>query len=372
MGTNVRWIALTGACLSVFYACSSHDFEKTPDAGDASDAAQLDVIQNFPDVSVSDVGSDAQVCPPPPSSQGDAALGAVLAPPFQKDYAIIDLGPPPGVPDPLGGTTVLWNDDNTLLIGGASEDTAGAIYKIGIDRDACSHIIGWNGSATLVATAPNVDANLVYLGSAPDGGAGPLLVYSEWPNAMMGQLLPTGTSPARETNLANLGLIAQGSLGGLGVVPTGTAIGELRGVTYPVYGSISEWHHIQISADGQLVKVNSVSPVVKLCDGCGAGGFAYVPAGSPDFAQESVLVAEWQSDVVTRVSGYQVDANGDPIVSTRFDFVTNFLSPYGAYFDRVSGDYLFLQWQFTFNQIPDHVVAVRGFNKPPAPPPPPN
>ncbi len=358
----------------VYLACGQGNSQFV-DAG--SDAAAADVVvlldapSNFPDTTVVDAPSDAQVCPPAP--QFDGGLGVQLAPPFQTDYALYDLGPPPGVPDPLGGCTVSWQDDDTLLIAGASEDPAGGIYAIGIKRDACSHIVGWNGTATKIASTPYVDANLVYLGAVGDGGAGDLLVYSEWPNAKMGQLLPNGSSPARETDLSTIGLIAQGSLGGLGVVPTGfTQAGELRGVTYPVYGGVSEWHHVQITADGNLVAVGSVTPISQVCNGCGAGGFAYVPAGSPDFAKASVLVAEWQSDVATRVSGYQVDNNADPIISTRFDFLTNFVSPYGAYFDRVSGDYVFLQWQFTFNQVPDHVLVVRGFNKPPAPPPPPN
>jgi hypothetical protein len=366
-----RWLAVFPVA---WLACSSGNsftdagVDATKDSDGSDDVAQLVDVQ-FQDVGP-DVSPDAPVCPPPPPIDG--GLAATLAPPFQKDYALYDLGPPPGVPDPLGGCTIDWKDDDTLLIAGASEDTTSALYSIKILRDACKHIIGWNGSATLVAHAPYMDANLVYLGTQGDGGTGPLMLYTEWPNATLGQLLPTDTTPSRETDLSQIGLIAQGSLGGLGIVLQGNQAGELRGVTYPVYGSISEWHHIQIAADGQLVKITGVTPTLKLCDGCGAGGFAYVPPGSPDFASASVLVAEWISSTPSRVSGYTIDGSGDPIVSSRFDFITNFVAPYGAYFDRVSGDYVFLQWQFTFNQTPDHVLVVRGFNKPPAPPPPPN
>ncbi len=375
---KLRWlVGIVGPLLPLLYvACSTHDASfdggtASPDAGD--DVDYPDVSQVLPDAGPPDSSTDdGPYCPPAP--QGDGGLGVLLAAPFQKDYALYDLGAPPGVPDPLGGCTIDWKDDNTLLIVGHSEDPATAIYSIKIKRDACGHIIGWDGTATQVATAPYADANLVYLGSAVDGGSsGNLLVYSEWPNAGMGQLLPGGTSPARETDLSALGLIAQGSLGGLGVVPAGfTGAGQLRGLTYPVYGSVSEWHHIQIGADGQLVKVGTVTPTLKLCDGCGSGGFAYVPAGSPDFPKESVLVAEWDYANLTRVSGYNVDTNGDPVVATRFDFLTQFKSPYGAYFDRVSGDYVFVQWQFTSENLADHVLVVRGFNKPPPPPPPPN
>lgn len=110
----------------------------------------------------------------------------------------------PGVPDPLGGSTIAWNDDDTLLIAGGSEDPdAGSIYSIPIKRDACGHILAWDGIAALVAHTPYVDANLVYMGTAADAGAdaGPLMLYSEWPNAGLGELLPGGNAPALETDL---------------------------------------------------------------------------------------------------------------------------------------------------------------------------
>ncbi len=383
MRSTARWVLSLGAMsVSVgagLAACAdSHGFAD----GGADSASDVNVIFEsgcgFCDAEIEAAPTpDAAVCvpPAPPDAGFDGGPPVSLAPAFQKDYAVYDIGAPPGVPDPLGGCTIDWKDDNTLLIAGGSEDqTAGAIYSIPIKRDACGHVLGWNGTATLVAHTPYVDANLVYVGTDADAGAdgGPLMIYSEWPNAGMGQLLPTGTSPARETDLSALGLISQGSLGGLGFVPQGLAsAGELRGVTYPVYNGISQWHHIQVAADGQLLKVTSVTPTLELRNGCGAGGFAYVPAGSPDFPIESILVAEWDPNKNTRVSGYNVNSSGDPIVSSRFDFLRSFYSPWGAYFDRVSGDYMFLQWTFGFQNVADTVFVVRGFNKPPAPPPPP-
>ncbi len=97
----------------------------------------------------------------------------------------------------------------------------------------------------------------------------------------------------------------------------------------------------------------------------GPGGFAYVPPGSPVFANHSVIMAEWSDN---KVATYAIDNLGDPIPATRVEFFTAFPRPWGAYFDRISGDYLFLTWGAG---PPDEVYVVRGFAVPPPPPPPP-
>ena len=46
----------------------------------------------------------------------------------------------------------------------------------------------------------------------------------------------------------------------------------------------------------------------------GPEGFVYVTSGSPQFSGPSLLVSEYGVD---EVAAYQVDGNGDPVVSTR-------------------------------------------------------
>jgi hypothetical protein len=103
-------------------------------------------------------GSASQGCPPPPMPAGSEVE---LAPAFAPYYSAYVLGAVPGVPDPLGGTVVKAGDPSTLLVAGGSESDTGAIYAIGVQRGACSHIIGFVGSATKIADTPYVDANLV-------------------------------------------------------------------------------------------------------------------------------------------------------------------------------------------------------------------
>ena len=126
--------------------------------------------------------------------------------------------------DPLGGCVVKHDDPNTLLVAGNSENSSGAIYSIGVQRGPCGHIIGFVGSAQLVANTPYVDANLIY-------GPGNLMFYTGWPVFLLSQLPDGATSPARETNLTTIGMNSTGDSGpgGLGYVPPPlAAAGQMR------------------------------------------------------------------------------------------------------------------------------------------------
>ena len=87
-----------------------------------------------------------------------------IAPDFVDHYKIFDLGEP-GIPNPLGGSTVKAGDDNTLLIAGSSESESGGIYEVAIERGPCGHILGFAGSPSRIADTPFIDANMVYTSS---------------------------------------------------------------------------------------------------------------------------------------------------------------------------------------------------------------
>jgi hypothetical protein len=298
-----------------------------------------------------DLTDAAALCPGPPTPAGATVQ---LAPPFDMFYTAYDLGPVPGVPDPLGGTAILAASPGTLLVAGGSESDTGAIYSIGVARDQCGHITGFTGTATVAATTPFVDANLVY--ATHD------LLYSEWPEYTMSQLAGTATAPSRSTDLRPLGMsVADGDQGpgGMGLVPPSlVAANELRLVTWPG----GRWYHATTAPDaGGLLAVSAVTQTVTVPNE--PGGFAYVPAGSPGFTNQSVIVAEWRSadPTLDRVAVYEVDANGDPMVATRQEFFHTFPRPWGAYFEPLTGDYLFLSWGAGV----DHVYIVQGFVPPP-------
>jgi hypothetical protein len=312
----------------------------SPDAGAADAAADSD----------GSAGADGSLCQAPAMPAGPEVQ---LAPPFVGLYHVYALGSVPGVPSPLGGVMVKHGDPSTLLVAGSSEQTNGAIYAIHVTRDGCGHILAFDGTATKVADTPYVDANLV-------DGPQSLIVYSEWPQYTLSQL-PAGTAmPARRTDLRPLGLTSTNDSGpgGIAFVPPGlTAAGQLRLVTWPA----GHWVHAGATLTSGLYTIGSITEVLQLPNN--PGGFAYVPAGSPGFDKQSIIVAEWRQDDATqdRVAVYDADANGDPVLSTRREFLAKFPRPWGAYFEPVTGDYLFLTW----GAGDDRVYIVQGFVPPP-------
>lgn len=348
--------------VSAFFACGTNNEpgfgSGASDAGGAFDATTFDGAVTTTDsgvaLGVGDAGSTTpQTCPPPVPTAGS---DVVMAAPYTTSYTAYVLGAVPGVPNPLGGCVIASSNPNTLYIAGNSEDQQGAIYSIGVTRDACGHITGFVGTATSLGSMPYVDANLVY-------GPNDVLFFTQWPTFGLAQLLPGATSPSLDTNLQSF-MEDAGSAGGLGFVPpTLAAAGELRASTWPSAGP-GGWFHIPYSSDD--AGVFAIGTPVQTATVTEGGGFAYVPSGSPQFTNAALLMAEWQTEG-GKVGAYDVNAEGDPIPSSRRDFFSEFPSPWGAYFDSVTGDYLFLSW----GASPDEVYEVQGFTKPPPPPPPP-
>lgn len=271
----------------------------------------------------------------------------VIAPAFADLYTTYDLGPVPGIPPEarLGGCIISIDDPNTMLIAGYSEATNGQLYKIGVERGNCDHIVAFSGQATSIANTPYIDANLLYVASG-------LLFYSEWPVNNLSQLLPGQNAPARTTNLTQLGVA--NSIGGIGFVPPGfDDPGGLRLLSW----SGGQWYHLARQPDGELFTVSAPQQTATLPNG--PGGFAYVPKGSPGLEVDHVIVSEWSANTV---GVYEVDAQGDPQVATRKDFYTTFPRPWGAYFEPVTGDFIFLTWA---GGTVDRVYITQGFEAPP-------
>ena len=279
----------------------------------------------------------------PPMPAGPEVM---LAPAFEEFYDAYELGAVPGIPGGarLGGCVISNEDPNVLLVAGESEAPTGKIYAIEVIRGNCDHIVGYKGTAKVVANTPYVDANLVLIKSG-------LMFYTEWPVNRISQLLPGQMAPAKTTDLGPLGI--ESSVGGLGFVPPGYVDeGEMRVLTW----SGGKWYHLDRTPNGELF--NLANPKLTATLPNGPGGFAYVPKGSPGFETDHVIVSEWS---VNKVGVYEIDANGDPKPPTRLDFFTKFPLPWGAYFEPPTGDFLFL----TRGVGTDKIYIVQGFEKPP-------
>jgi hypothetical protein len=121
-----------------------------------------------------------------------------------------------------------------------------------------------------------------------------------------------------------------------------------------------QWYDLTLSPDGSgTYDITSASLVLTLPGG--PEGFVFVSGANPDFGVDSLLIDEYSAG---NVAVYDLDANGDPILATRRDFITGLSGAEGAAIDPLTGDFLFS----TFGGG-NKIVVVQGFTELPPPPP---
>jgi hypothetical protein len=267
-----------------------------------------------------------------------------LIAPFDSAYSVHDIGTPPGVPNQLGGLTLKAGTTDRLLIGGEANGAGGALYEIGLVRDGAGHIVGFSGPATRVADAAYNDGGVTY-------GPGGVLFLARWPQNELGQTKPGSAITDKIIPLTPFGVVS--SLASLQFVPPGQpGAGSLKLATY----RSGQWYDAAVVADGSgTYDVTNVTSVPDSTLAGGPEGFVYVPSGSPRFSGPSLLVSEYGVD---EIAAYQVNGNGDPVVSTRRQFITGLDGAEGALLDPVTGDFLFS----TFGGG-SRVIVVRGFQR---------
>lgn len=270
----------------------------------------------------------------------------LVAVPFDSSYTISNLGSIIDVPVNYGGLTLFAGSSNTLLIGGSANNANGQLYQVTVTRDSNGHINGFAGPATVFGPAPYNDGGVVY-------GPGGVLFAAQWPVNTLSQYLPGSTSPDKQTPLGAFGVT---SLSALNFVPAGFGgAGQMKLVAY----SGGEFYTAEIALDttgpdAGTYDIVSVTQVTTLPGG--PEGFIYVPTGSPEFSNPSMLVSEYLGG---NIAAYDVDANGNPILSSRRDFITGLTGAEGAFIDPLTGDFLFS----TFGSG-NEVFVVQGFRAP--------
>jgi len=274
-----------------------------------------------------------------------AAEAQTLVAPFDTSYSVVNLGSVPGLPLNYGGLVVKIDDPSKLIIGGAANGANGALYTVGLVRDAEGHITGFNGEATYFAAAQYNDGGVAY-------GPGNVLFLARWPVNELGQLRPGSVATDRVDLLAPFGV--ESSHSSLNFVPVGfPGAGRMKLCTY-IGG---QWNDVSIAPDGLgTYSITNVTQVAIPRLQGGPEGFTYPPVNSPQFGAPSMLLSEYAAG---KVVAYELDGNGDPLVETRREFISGLTGAEGANIDPVTGDFLFS----TFGGF-SQVVLVRGFTRP--------
>ena len=290
---------------------------------------------------------------------GASSHAQVLGADFVADYTITDLASVDGLPALYGGLT--FADNNTLLIGGNANSEPGRIYSVGVTRDSTNRITGFSGTANLYR------GPAAMIGEYNDGGVvfgpGGVLFTSRWPVNQLGQTKPGSTDEDKIIDMAALGIA--GSHAALNFVPGGFAgAGEVKMVSW----GGGEWYSGTLSPDGfGTYDLTGVSPIdldvsTPAFEGLPGGpeGFTYVSGLNPGFGVNSMLLSEFSAGTV---AVYSMDANGDPILSSRRSFLDGLEGAEGAALDPLTGDFLFSTYGGG-----DRLVLVSGFTQPPPPP----
>jgi hypothetical protein len=288
----------------------------------------------------------------------DRVQAATLTPAFSSFYSLIDLGTIPKLPPTYGGLTFQSGNPNQLLIGGLADTPNSGIYSVNVKRDSDNHITSF-GNASFVSTAPGslgiggIDAGLT------NSPLGDVLFYTAYPDNSIGQIQPGSSSPNKQITLDSLGIPS--STGALAFVPDGFAgAGRLKITSY----TANTFYDTIITPDG-LGTYNIAAPTKGTQLDGGLDSFVYIKAGNPGFTADSLLITEFDSQ---NVSAYEIDGNGDPIASTRRDFLTGITShtpttlvgTIGTTVDPLTGDVFFSTF---FEDDPEQskIFQLRGF-----------
>jgi hypothetical protein len=254
-------------------------------------------------------------------SAGRAVRGQTIAPPYSSSYTLVTLGNLPAVPSPYGGLTFL--NPSTLLLGGDSEGTNGAIYSIPVIRNSSGHITGF-GTPKLYASAPDIDGGLAF-------GPGGVLFATAYPANNLLEFKPGSTSPDLTIALGPFGVTS--SVGTLQFVPPGMpGTSDFKIVSY----NSVVWNNGTLAPNSNgTYDLTAVTPTVN-SQFTSTEGITYVPLGSAQFNSPSVLVSVFGQSAVF---AYTLDSDGNP-TGTGSEFMS-LPNAMGATYDPLTGDALF-------------------------------
>jgi hypothetical protein len=99
----------------------------------------------------------------------------------------------------------------------------------------------------------------------------------------------------------------------------------------------NRWYDAVVTPDASGTYTITRNSTVSIAISDAPEGIVYVPTGAPLFPTASVLIAQYG---LGEIASYQVDANGDPILSMRRTFISGLDGAEGAALDLLTGDFL--------------------------------
>jgi hypothetical protein len=276
------------------------------------------------------------------------ARAQTMDPAYAGSYSLTNLGTVAGVPAPFGGIAFSAASTNVILLGGAANQPGGLFYSVPVVRGAGNHIVSFGTPAANGFGTYN-DGGIVY-------GPGGVLFYAEWPIGKVGEVKSGSNADNKTIVLSGIGF--SGSPGPLNFVPSGfNGAGQLKIADFDAGG----FYTVGFAPDGTGT-YNLTSATLQATVVGNPEGIVYVPAGSPSFPVQSMLIAEYGNG---RISSYTIDGGGNPVVASRHAFVTGLTGAEGSVIDPLTGDLIFS----TFGGG-NQVVEVQGFSIPAAATPP--
>jgi hypothetical protein len=248
---------------------------------------------------------------------------------------------------------------DVIRVESAAEFDSGYIYDVTVTRDANHHVTGFAGTAKQTMPIDHPGYSMAY-------GPGGVLFAARWSGGFAE--FASGGATYKAVDHPEL---FQGY--GLAVVPPTIpkAAGQLKLTSSQglIDGGVPDnagWWTAILAPDGNGT-FNATSVTRVSAPPNGVVSVVYVPNGSPGFSQQSILLAEFGTGDLNFgdccfIVAYQVDDQGDPILTTRQVFLRG--TAQGTFVDSVSGDFLFA-YDPNGGNAGGHVVAVRGFPPPP-------
>ena len=274
---------------------------------------------------------------------GSPFSGYSIVPVFQNN---VNSPGNPLIPVSFGGLTLNPSNPEQLIIGGNAEGSGAAFYSIAVTRGVDGHISGLVGQPSLFLSAPRLSAGASF---GPSFNAGEVLFHSIASGGGGVDVAMTRWGTTGPTKTVN---IVPENLGGLGFVPVGFGgVGELKVLTYS-----GKFYAVTVQTDADGTYDLTGAQLKATLPGSGMQGFVYVKGGSPGFAVDSLLVAEYTTGLLV---AYDVDATGNPLPATRRVFLSDppFSRPSGMFVDPRNGDVLVS----TQNNSRSGIYRIKGF-----------